>query len=98
MKVEFKAGSEKFVVDFGISVGGRDSDAEFVAIAKTSKELDKLQDYISKRTAGDKMIGDVIAAVIEKKIGVPCHRSSWYRGAGYGINIDVYSLVKSKLQ
>ena len=98
MKIDFKAGNEKFTIDFLISQGGRDSDADFVAMAKNSKELDKLQDYISKRNAGDKAIGDIIASVIEKKIGVPCDRSVWYKGAGFGISIDTYSLIKSKLQ
>lgn len=98
MKVQFKAGNEKFIVDFTISQGGNNSDADFVAIAKSSKELEKLQDYISKRDSGDDMIGDVISKVIEKKLGIPCERSSWYRGAGYGIKIDTYSLIKSKLK
>jgi len=98
MKVDFKAGNEKFTIDFSISQGGRDSDADFIAMAKNSNELDKLQDYISKRTSGDKAIGDVLASVIEKKLGVPCDRSVWYKGAGFGINIDTYSLIKSKLQ
>ena len=93
MKVDFKAGNERYSIEFGISPGYSDG-THFVAMAKTSKDLDKLQDYISKRSAGDAMIGDVIAKVVSKKLNLPVERSHRYNGAGFGLALDTYSIAK----
>jgi hypothetical protein len=99
MKVDFKLGNETILIDFQISTAPVNTNAHIVAIVRNYNELDKLEDFISKaKNAGDARIGDVIAKVIEKKLGVPCEASTRYSGAGFGINIDIYSLIKSKLQ
>jgi hypothetical protein len=94
MKVEFKAGNEKFVVDFKIIPNPSKGEPDFIAMATNSKELDKLQDYISKRSAGDASTGVVIAKVVEKKLGIPMEKTYGYDGAGFGIHIDTFSLAK----
>ena len=94
MKVEFKAGNERFVVDFKITPNPSKGEPDFIAMAANSKELDKLHDYISKRSAGDASVGMVIAKVVEKKLGIPMERTHAYQGAGFGIHIDTFSLAK----
>ena len=94
MKVEFKAGNERFVIDFKITPNPSKGEPDFVAMAANSKELDKLHDYISKRSAGDASVDDVIAKVVEKKLGIPMEKTYSYQGAGFGIHIDTFSLVK----
>jgi hypothetical protein len=94
MKVEFKAGNEKFVVDFKIIANPSKGEPDFVAMATNTKELDKLQNYISKRSEGDASVGMVIAKVVEKKLGIPMEKTYSYDGAGFGIHIDTFSLAK----
>ena len=94
MKIQFKAGNETFVVDFKITPNPSKGEPDFIAMATNSKELDKLQDYISKRGAGDASIGMVIAKAVEKKLGIPMEKTHAYQGAGFGIHIDTFSLAK----
>jgi hypothetical protein len=94
MKVEFKTATERFVVDFKITPNPSKGEPDFIAMASNSKELDKLQDYISKRGAGDASIGAVIAKVVEKKLGIPMEKTYGYQGAGFGIHIDTFALAK----
>lgn len=94
MKIQFVASGEKFSVDFKITPATGGNNTHFIAMATNSKELDKLKNYISKRGAGDASVGDVIANVVSKKLGIPIEKSYRYEGAGFGLTIDIFSLVK----
>lgn len=96
MKVNFKAGNERYTIDFSISPGISNG-PHFVAMAKSSSELDKLQDYISKRGGDDDAIALGIAKVLEQKLKLPIDPVYGYSGAGYGLKIDLYS-VANKLR
>jgi len=93
MKIDIKSGGKKFSVNFTISPGQRD--IHFSAIAKSSKDLDTLQDAIAERGAGDDMIGVIIGKAIEKKLKQPIDVDHGYQGAGYGFKFDLYSIAKS---
>ena len=95
MKVDIKSGGKRFSVDFRISPGVRDT--HLTALAKSSKDLDALQDAINARGAGDELIGKIIATAIEKKLKLPIEYDYGYQGAGYGFKFDLYSIV-SKLK
>ena len=58
MKIDIKAGGQKYSVDFKIMPGSRDT--HLSAIPKSSKDLDELQTAISNRGAGDDMIGVIV--------------------------------------
>lgn len=92
MKVDIKAGGQKYSVDFKIMPGSRDS--HLSAIAKSSKDLDALQDAINARGAGDDMIGVIVAKALETKLKLPIEVDYSYSGAGYGFKFDLYSIVK----
>lgn len=96
MKINFKAGNERFTIEFGISPG-LSNGTHFVAMAKSSKELDKLQDYISKRGSNDDAVALGIAKAIEQKLKLPIEPVYGHQGAGYGLKIDLYS-VANKLR
>jgi len=93
MKIDIKSGGKKFSVNFTISPGQRD--IHLTAIAKSSKDLDTLQDAIAERGAGDDMIGVIIGKAIEKKLKQPIDVDHGYQGAGYGFKFDLYSIAKS---
>ena len=92
MKVDIKAGGSKYSVDFRISPGIRET--HLTAMAKSSKDLDALQDAINARGAGDEIIGKVIAIALEKKLKLPVDYDFGYQGAGYGFKFDLYSIAK----
>ena len=92
MKVDIKAGGQKFSVDFRISPGVRDT--HLTAIAKSSKDLDALQNAINARGAGDELIGAIIAKALENKLKLPVDYDYGYQGAGYGFKFDLYSIIK----
>jgi hypothetical protein len=94
MKIDIKAGGQKYSVDFKIMPGSRDT--HLSAIPKSSKDLDELQTAISNRGAGDSMIGVVVAKALENKLKLPIEVDHSYSGAGYGFKFDLYSIV-SKL-
>jgi hypothetical protein len=96
VKINFKAGNKRFTIDFSISPG-ISSGAHFVAMAKSSKELDTLQDYISSRGSNDDAVALGIAKAIEQKLKLPIEPVYGYQGAGYGLKIDLYS-VATKLR
>jgi hypothetical protein len=93
MKIDIKQGGKKFSVNFLIAPGR--GDVHFSAIAKSSKDLDTLQDAIAERGAGDDMIGVIIGKAIEKKLKQPIVVDHGYQGAGYGFKFDLYSIAKS---
>jgi len=91
MKVDIKAGGMKYSVDFRIMPANKET--HLSAIAKSSKDLDELQTAILNRGAGDDVIGNIIAKVIEKKIKLPIDVDHSYSGAGYGFKFDLYSIA-----
>ena len=92
MKIDIKSGGKKYSVDFRISPNGRDT--HLSAIAKSSKDLDALQDAINARGAGDELIGAIIAKALEKKLKLPIDYDYGYQGAGYGFKLDLYTIAK----
>ena len=91
MKIDIKAGGMKYSVDFRIMPGNRDT--HLSAIAKSSKDLDELQDAIEARGAGDDMIGVIVAKALETKLKLPIEVDHSYSGAGYGFKFDLYSIA-----
>jgi len=92
MKVDIKVGGKSYPVNF--SINPAKGDVHFMAMAKSSKELDILQQAISDRNAGDEVIGVIIAKAIEKKLKLPVDFDYGYSGAGYGFKLDLYSIAK----
>lgn len=93
MKVDIKVSGKTYPVNFSISPGR--GDTHFTAMAKSSKELDILQQAISDRNAGDEVIGVIIAKAIEKKLKLPVDFDYGYNGAGFGFKLDLYSIAKT---
>lgn len=91
MKIDIKAGGQKYSVDFKIMPGSRDT--HLSAIPKSSKDLDELQTAISNRGAGDDMIGVIVGKALENKLKLPIEVDHSYSGAGYGFKFDLYSIV-----
>jgi len=92
MKIDIKSGGKRYSVNFSISPGR--GDVHFSAIAKSSKDLDELQDAISNRGVGDDMIGTIVAKALENKLKLPIDVDHGYQGAGYGFKLDLYSIAK----
>ena len=93
MKIDIKAGGQKYSVDF--TRGPGKGDVHFYAIAKSSKDLDELQTAIINRGGNDETIGAIIAKAIENKLKLPVEPEYGYGGAGYGFKLDLYSIAKS---
>ena len=93
MKIDIKSGGKRFSVNFNIVPGQRD--IHLVAMAKSSKDLDILQDALADRNAGDEMPGVIIAKALEKKLKLPIEPAHGYTGAGFGFKFDMYSIAKS---
>ena len=92
MKIKIKAGKQNHIVDFQISTGiGK---THMSAIASSSKELDLLQTAISDRNVDDDIIGAIIAKAISNKLKLPVEFDYDYNGAGYGLKLDIYSIIK----
>jgi hypothetical protein len=91
MKIDIKSGGVKYSVDFRIMPGR--SETHLTAIAKSSKDLDELQDAISNRGAGDDAIAAVISKALENKLKLPIDVDYGYQGAGYGFKFDLYSIA-----
>ena len=91
MKVPFKLKNQNLVIEFILTpIKG----SGFTAIAKTSKDLDKLQDLISASDAS-MVVQTGLQKYIEKKIKLPIDFDHNYNGAGYGFKIDIYSILKT---
>jgi len=91
MKIDIKSGGKKFSVNFTIMPSK--GDVHLAAIAKTSKDLDELQDAIEARGAGDDMIGTIVGKALEKKLKLPIDVDHSYSGAGMGFKFDLYSIA-----
>lgn len=92
MKVNIKAGGDKYNVDFNVSPQLKNKG--LVAMAKSSNDLDKLQSAIAARAGGDDLIGAIILKALEKKLKLPMEIDRSYEGAGYGFVLDFYSIAK----
>ena len=92
MKVDIKAGGQKYSVDFRILASQKNT--HFTAIPKSSKDLDELQTAIINRGVNDDMIGIIIAKALEKKLKLPIDVEYGYKGSGYGFIFDLYSIAK----
>ena len=91
MKIDIKSGGKRFTVNFKISPSSL-KDTHLTAIAKSSKDLDTLQDAIASRGNTDEIIGKIIADAIEKKLKLPIDFDYGYQGAGYGFKFDLWSI------
>jgi hypothetical protein len=92
MKINIKAGGMVYSVEFSISPGS--SETHLTAIAKSSKDLDELQTAIINRGGNDETIGGIIAKAVENKLKLPIDVDYSYKGAGYGLKLDFYSIAK----
>ena len=93
MKIPFKIKGKSEVIEFTTSLtkGGG-----FSVIAKSSKDLDKLQDLIASENSS-MVVQKGIQQYIESKLKLAIDTDYNYRGAGYGFKLDMYSLL-SKLK
>jgi len=89
MKVPFKINGKREDIMFNISPT---RDGGFTAIAKSSKELDKLQDLISAEDSS-LVVQSGLETYIEKKLGLVVYSDSNYKGAGYGFKLDMYYII-----
>ena len=89
MKVQFKIGSERVEVKF-LPVPYKDGGISL--IAKSSKDLDKLESLIPSGVSGD-VIPKILQGQIEKKLGIIVKWDARYQGAGFGFKIDMYKIV-----
>lgn len=92
MKIDIKAGGMKYSVNFMISPGRNETN--LVAMAKSSKDLDELQTAIINRGGNDDTIGNIVAKSVENKLKLPVEFDYSYKGAGYGLKLDFYSIAK----
>ena len=49
---------------------------------------------ISDRNVDDDIIGAIIAKAISNKLKLPVEFDYDYNGAGYGLKLDIYSIIK----
>ena len=92
MKIDIKSSGKRYTVDFKIVTNPDDS--HFTAMAKSSKELDKLKEAISNKGINEDMISTIIARAVENKLKLPVQADNDYRGAGYGFSFDLYAIAK----
>ena len=93
MKINIKGKNKTYSVNFLISPSR--GETHFSAIAKTSKDLDELQDALLDGGQSDDVLGKIIATAIEKKLKLPVEVDYGYPGAGFGFKLDLYSIAKS---
>jgi hypothetical protein len=90
MRVNFKLKGNTYTAEFNTiptKVGG------IVCMAKTSKDLDTLQNIISDSNEA-LIIQKALQSYLESKLKLPIDIDFDYKGAGYGFKIDMYSLLK----
>ena len=93
MKIPFKIKGKSEVIEFTTSPTNKGG---FSVIAKSSKDLDKLQDIIASEDS-TMVVQKGIQKYIESKLKLPIEIDYNYPGSGYGFKIDMYSLL-SKLK
>ena len=89
MKVSFKINGKREEIQFSLSPtkGGG-----FTVMAKSSKDLDKLQDVISSENSS-MVVQKGIQKYIESKLKLAVEFDYDYSGAGYGFKLDMYSII-----
>jgi hypothetical protein len=92
MKIDIKSGGKVYSVNFKISPVSL-KDTHLTAIAKSSKDLDVLQNSIAERGSNDEIIGKVIAKALENKLKLPIDFDYGYQGAGFGFKFDLWSIA-----
>jgi len=63
MKIDIKSGGQRYSVNFKISPGSMRGSTHLIAMAKSSKDLDILDDVISNRDNNDEIIGKIIESI-----------------------------------
>tara|TARA_R110000868_G_scaffold348163_2_gene609119 strand:+ start:826 stop:1110 length:285 start_codon:yes stop_codon:yes gene_type:complete len=91
MKVKLKAGGNIFNVEFGVAPT---KDGGLITLAKSSNDLDKLEEYISTSGAGDDPIRLILAREIEKQLKLPVDIDYSHNGAGYSFKFDMFAIAK----
>ena len=89
MKIPFKIQRKSEIIEFTTSLT---RDGGFSVIAKSSKDLDKLQDLIASEDSA-LVVQKGIQKYIESKLKLAIDSDYNYRGAGYGFKLDMYSLL-----
>lgn len=91
MKLNFKLKGNSYSVEF--NVHSNIKNGGIVCMAKTSKDLDVLQDIISDSNE-TLVIPSALRTYLESKLKLPIDIDFDYKGAGYGFKIDIYHLLK----
>jgi len=88
MKVTFLSNRQKIEVNFNTTK----TKSGFAVMAKTSKDLDKLQDLVanSNKTL---IIQKGLEEYIMKKLDLDIYTDDNYQGAGYGFKINYYTIL-----
>jgi hypothetical protein len=89
MRIPFKIKGKTETIEFSLSPN---KDGGFAVIAKSTKDLDKLQDLISSENS-TMAVQKGIQKYIESKLKLAVDINYNYPGAGYGFKIDMYSLL-----
>ena len=89
MKIPFKIQGKREDIEFSLSPT---KDGGFAVIAKSSKDLDKLQDLVSSENSS-MVVQKGIQQYVESKLKLAIDIDYNYRGAGYGFKLDMYSLL-----
>lgn len=88
MKIQFKINGNTETVEFSTSP----SRTGFSVMAKSSKDLEKLQNVISSSDSS-MVIQRGIQKYIESKLKLPIEIDYDFHGFGYGFKFDMYSLL-----
>ena len=91
MKINLKAGGKKHSIDFRVSTS---RSADIIVMAKTSKDLDTLQQVISDTDGADMGIKEILRQTIENKLKLPVEIDYIYMGAGFAFKFDIYSIIQ----
>lgn len=92
MEIKIKGGGRSFKINF--TIRPQENNKGLYAMAKTSQDLNDLQEFLINRGVNDSAIGTVLAKNIEKKLKLPIDVDYDYQGPGYGFQFDMYSIAK----
>ena len=90
MNVNINGRKEK--VQFRISSGM--GSTHLVVSPKSTRDADILRQVKIQNGIGDEEIGTAVAKMVEKKLKIPVEFDYGYRGYGYGLKFDLYSIAK----
>ena len=89
MKVKFKYKGKPIEIKFNAGVEG--GGAGFALRPASSKDNTLLRDLIAD--SDGEVIRGAILKHVEKKLGVPVQLNYDYQGSGWGLKIDMHSLI-----